>query len=119
VVIRLKDRDTDDVLIDLMKPRDLYRQTFKNTQELTEGKQTYRVPSLEMALAMKFAAMISPNRAEEKKHQDAHDFIVMVKQHAELNEEVLRQLGALVYGEGGDELLEMIRKVRAGKRLII
>lgn len=119
VVIRLKDRDTDDVLIDLLKPRDLYRQTFRNTHELTEGKQIYRVPSLEMALAMKFAAMISPNRADEKKDQDAHDFIVMVKQHEELSEETLQQLGSLVYTEGGTEPLGMVRKVRAGERLIL
>jgi hypothetical protein len=53
----------------------------------------------------------------EKIHQDAHDFIVMVKENAEENAETLRALGEAVYQGGGAELLEMIRKVRAGERL--
>ena len=37
--------------------------------------QHYLIPSLEMALAMKFVPMVSPNRQDlEGKYQDAHDF---------------------------------------------
>ena len=61
--------------------------------------------------------MISPNRPMEKTHQDAHDFIVMVKKNPEEDVETLRELGEIVYSGGGAELLEMIRKVRAGERL--
>jgi hypothetical protein len=70
-----------------------------------------------MALAMKFAAMISPNRPVEKVHQDAHDFIVMVKGNPERDRETLESLGDAVYNGGGEELLEMIRKAQAGERL--
>jgi hypothetical protein len=117
VVIRLRDRDTAEVAIDLIKPRELYRQTFHHTRTVSEGEQVFRIPSLEMALAMKFAAMVSPNRAVDQVYQDAHDFIVMVKENPELDSEQLHRLGCLVYGSGGDEVLEMVRKARAGEML--
>jgi len=103
--------------IDLMKPRDLYRQTFKNAREVTEGKETYRVPSLEMALAMKFAAMVSPNRQQVKKFQDAHDFGQILLSNPELNRETLQTLCETIFGGGGAEVLEIIRKMQAGEKI--
>ena len=79
VVTRLKDPETSQIVIDLMKPTELYRAAFKHTHTVSAGKLRYRVPSLEMALAMKFAAMVSPNREDVKKIVDSHDFIVMVR----------------------------------------
>ena len=117
VVVRLRDRESGEVLVDLLKQRELYRETFKHTQTVSEAGQQYRIPSLEMALAMKFAAMISPNRPVEKVHQDAHDFIVMVKANPEGDRETLEGLGEAVYNGGGEKLLEMIRKAQAGERL--
>ena len=45
-----------------------------------------------MALAMKFAAMISLHRQDEAKHVDAHDFILMVKTNSEID---LKKLAAI------------------------
>lgn len=119
VVVRLQDRESAKVLIDVMKPRSLYRETFKHTQVASAGGQNYRIPSLQMALAMKFAAMISPNRQEAKKLKDASDFIVMVMRNADIDTEELGRLGDLVYNGGGREVCEMVRKVRAGETLIL
>ncbi len=119
VVIRFFEKDSRDVVIDLMKPRGLYRETFKHTHSVVLGGQQCRIPSLEMALTMKFAAMLSPLRQEENKHQDAHDFIAMVKANETLNHEALLQLGELVYGGGGAGLVEMVHKVRAGEKLVL
>lgn len=119
VVTRLKDPKTGQVVIDLMKPNELYRAAFKHTHTVLSGKLKYRVPSLEMALAMKFAAMVSPNREDVKKIVDSHDFIVMVRANPELDLEKLKMLGDLVYPEGGQEILELIRRVRAGETLIL
>jgi hypothetical protein len=120
VVIRLRDRETQQVVIDLMKPlQTLYRETFKHTQTVKAGKLEYRIPCLEMALTMKFDAMLSPYRDENKKHYDAGDFISMVKANPELNEDLLLQLGELVYEGGGKGILEMVRKVRAGEKLVL
>jgi hypothetical protein len=118
VVTRLKDPNTGHVVIDLMKPNNLYRAAFRHTHTVQAGKLKYRVPSLEMAVAMKFAPMTSPNRPIEDKYQDAHDLILMVKANSKIDLEILSELGDLVYPHGGSELLEMVRKVRAGEKLV-
>jgi hypothetical protein len=119
VVVRLQDRETEIVLIDLLKPRSLYRATFKHTQAVVNAGQTYRIPSLEMALAMKFAAMISPNRPEAKRLKDASDFILIVQKNSDIDSDTLTHLGELVYGGGGASICEMVQNVRTGKKLIL
>jgi hypothetical protein len=118
-VIRLCDRETGEPAIDLLKTRSIYRESFKYTVAVAAKGQPYRIPSLEMALAMKFAAMVSPNRQDEDKHQDAHDFIRIVKENPEIDAEKLTHLGEHVYGGGGADLVEMVRKVRAGEKLVL
>jgi hypothetical protein len=120
VVTRLRDRETHDVAIDVMKPlQQPYQDVFKYTHTVRSRGQTYRVPSLEMAVVMKFSAMISLYRAEEDKHQDAHDFIRMVKQNPELDEEELVELGKLLYADGGKDVLDLVCKARRGETLIV
>lgn len=119
-VIRLRERETQDVAIDVMKPlQQPYREVFRHTHSVRSGGQTYRIPSLEMALVMKFAAMTSLYRADEDKFQDAHDFIRMVKQNAELDKEKLEALGSLLYPDGGRDVRNLVRKVQAGEKLIL
>jgi len=118
VVTRLRDRDAQKILIDVMKPnQQLYRDAFKHTKTVTSEGQTFKIPSLEMALAMKFAAMISLHRQDEDKHQDAHDFIRMVKANAEIDLEKVNELGELVYPGGGKEIVEKVAQVRRGETL--
>jgi hypothetical protein len=119
VVVRLQDRDSGEVLIDLIKPRSIYRAAFKHTHAVSQAGQSYRIPALEMALATKFAAMTSPNRQDDAKHQDATDFIRMVRHNPDIDQERLTQLGELVYGGGGADICEMVRQVRAGETLIL
>jgi hypothetical protein len=116
--VRLKDKETGDIRIDVMKPvQPPHREIFKNTHEVTRKKLSYRIPSLEMALVLKFAPMISLTRADEDKHQDAHDFIRLVKQNADIDVKKLETLGDLVYNGGGKEICEKVRQVRAGEKL--
>ena len=70
-----------------------------------------------MALACKFAPMISLMRVDEKKLIDAADFIDMVKKNAEIDLETLEKLGDIVYNGGGKEIVELVRKIRAGEKL--
>jgi hypothetical protein len=117
VVARLKDRETQQVAIDVMKPnQQLYRAAFENTKTVRSEGQTYKIPSLEMALAMKFAPMVSLHREDADKYLDAHDFMHMVKSNPEIDLETLAQLGDLVYSGGGAEVLELVRKTRAGEK---
>jgi Nucleotidyl transferase AbiEii toxin, Type IV TA system len=119
VVVRLQDRESGDVLIDLIKPRSIYRAVFKHTHAVSQGAEHYRVPSLELALATKYSAMVSPNRPDDSKYQDATDFIRMVKANADIDFETLTHLGDLVYNGGGAEVCDMVQKVRAGEKLIL
>jgi hypothetical protein len=118
VVVRLRDRQTRDVAIDVMKPiQPPYRDVFRNTHTVSSGGQTFRVPSLEMAIVMKFSAMTSLYRATEDKYRDAHDFIRMVKQNPEYDRDKLAELGSLLYPDGGKDVLELARKAGAGETL--
>lgn len=118
VVVRLRDRETHDVAIDVMKPlQQPYLEVFKHTHSVTSEGVTYRVPSLEMAVLMKFTAMTSLYRAEEDRYQDAHDFILLVKKNPNLDEDKLSELGSLLYPDGGKDVVEMARKARQGEKL--
>ena len=118
VVTRLKDTKTGDVLIDVMKPvQQPRRSVFKNHVVVEEKGQRYRIPTLEMGLVLKFAPMISLTREDEDKHQDAHDFIRMVKNNVAIDVVLLAELGERIYAGGGKEVVEMVRKVRAGEKL--
>jgi hypothetical protein len=118
VVTRLRDLESAVVMIDLIKPNQpLFREILKHGHPVTSGGQTYQIPTLEAALAMKFAPMISLNRAEADRYQDAHDFMYMVSSNSEIDLAQLEKFGALVYASGGKEIVEMVRKVRNGEKL--
>ena len=118
VVTRLRDLQTGKVLIDVMKPNQpLYRDALKYTHPVASEGQKYFIPSLELALAMKFSAMISLTRADPKKLYDAGDFIRVVKANPDIDLEKLHTLGQLVYNGGGAEVVEKVRQVRAGEKM--
>ncbi|MBI2808818.1 MAG: hypothetical protein HYX68_27865 [Planctomycetes bacterium] len=118
VVVRLCDKETKEVAIDVMKPlQPPYHVIFKHAKKVTLKKASYRVPTLEMALACKFAPMISLMRVDERKLQDAADFIDIVKKNPNIDLDLLNDLGERVYNGRGAEILELIRKIRAGEKL--
>jgi hypothetical protein len=118
VVTRLRDPATRKVAIDVMKANQpLYRDALKYSCKVESEGQAYEIPSLELALAMKFAAMISLTRSDEDKLTDASDFIKMVKANDAIDLARLHTLGQLVYNGGGGEVVEKVRQVRAGEKL--
>jgi hypothetical protein len=120
VVTRLRDRGTQEVAIDLMKPvQPPYCDVFKHTHPVTLEGEHYRIPSLEMALIMKFSAMTSLYRADADKYQDAADFIRMAQANADLNTDELAALASLIYPDGGKDVLEMVRKARTGEKILL
>jgi hypothetical protein len=120
VVVRFRDAQTEEVFINVMKPlQQPYREVFKHTKSVSLKGQTYRIPTLEMAIVMKFVSMTSPYRADDDKHQDAHDFIRMIKHNPALDKVQLAQLACLIYPDAGKAILEMVRKVQAGEKLVI
>ncbi len=120
VVIRLSDPESGKVVIDIMKcVQPLHREGLQHTQPVQAEGLSYKVPSLEMALALKFGPMVSPNRVDGKKRQDAADFTLIVAAHPEIDLEQLADLGELVYPGGGKEIVELVRKIRANEKLWI
>jgi hypothetical protein len=116
VVTRFLDPTTKIPVIDLMKPNQpLFKVAFRQTVLVEEG---YRIPNLEFALACKFAAMVSPNRAVNKKYLDAADFMSMVEANASsIRLAQLRRLGERVYPGGGAEIIQLVEDAKAGRRL--
>jgi hypothetical protein len=103
-----------------MKPNQpIIHAALKHTQTVQSGRLTYKVPSLEMALALKFAPMDSLYRAELDKQQDAVDFGRIVLNNPDLDLEKMSALGELVYPGGGKEIVELVRRVRAGEQIIL
>ncbi len=113
----LRDAKTGQILIDVMKTNQpLYRAALSHTQAVKWKHQPYRIPSLELALAMKFAAMISTTRYYADRYGDAGDFIGMAQSNASIDSRKLYALGQLIYNGGGDELVVKVRQVRADER---
>jgi len=92
MVVRLRERGTEYVRVDVMKPvQQPYCEAFQAYSRWCSMARNARFPSLEMAIVMKFAAMTSVYRAVEDKYRDAHDFIRMVKNN-DVDEEKLTHL---------------------------
>ncbi len=113
-VTRFLDPGDGKPVIDLMKPEDeFYKEALRTG--IRVGK-THRVPTLEVAIASKYAAMISPNRVIEKKHLDAADFVsIVTTNYHQIDRDVLFSLGEMVKNGGGTEILKRIEDARAGK----
>lgn len=83
----------------------------------------YRVPSLAEALANKYGAMLTPNRAWEKRQQDLVDFSLMVKHSMDEGQRAiglgrLEILGEKVGPAGGrKEILRLVERVKAGNAI--
>lgn len=118
-VVRLKESASGRFRIDLLRPQAIYQHASKHTHFIMVGNEGYLVPSLEMALAMKFAAIVYPDRSMLNTYQNAHDFLLMAKGHPETYDTVLKALGDLVHPDGGTALLEMVRKAREGEAILL
>lgn len=117
-VTRFVDPTSGEAVIDLMKPVDrVYQMVFRNCVSVGDA---YHIPTLEMALVSKYAAMISSNRTGGKKHTDAGDFFEIVQRcYDDIDRTKLRKLADLVYQGGGQEILEYVEDARAGRTLRI
>lgn len=84
---------------------------------LRAKKQVVKIPTIEAAIALKFAASISPNRGDENKPIDNADLMRLIRTTPKLNEQALLALGELVYSGGGKELAAVVNDVRQGKTI--
>jgi hypothetical protein len=118
VVTRFTDPATKQVVIDVMKPtQNVFRVVFRHTIPVGD---THAIPELEMALVSKFAAMVSPNRRQDKKFVDAGDFInVVTHNRDDLDLRKLKHLAEKVYPDGGAEIMQLVDDILAGRPIQI
>jgi hypothetical protein len=97
-------------VIDLIKSYNrLFKAVPKNAHQVGSA---YRIPDLEMAIALKFAEMISSNRILKRKQQDQADLTNMVTTNREVIEfQKLRKLGELVKTGGGEQLVSFVEDI--------
>jgi hypothetical protein len=120
VVARFLDPGTKLVVLDVMKPNQaLHRVALRHTHRIETEERVYLVPGLEFALAMKFAAMVSPRRERRKKMRDATDFLTIVQVNPTIDLPKLAKLGERVYPGGGKEVLDLVRRIRDGEPLTL
>jgi hypothetical protein len=96
-------------LIDVMNPWSPFQETILKQHVLRDEQTGSRYPTVEAALASKYAALVSPNRSRDKKEYDAGDFRKIVRaNHERLNRDVLFALCNQIWEKGGEEVLKFI-----------
>ena len=109
----------DKTVVDLiLTTTPLHKRVFTEFRETRVDNFKVRVPKVEAALAMKFAAMTGHYRNFSKKHKDASDFIDIATNN-KVDFALLKELGDLVFAEGGPQVVQYVEDARAGKRLEI
>jgi len=96
-------------VIDLMLPWSTLNEAILKDKEnvLVDRETQHVIPTVEAALASKYAAIISDFRDWEKKQQDAVDFRRIARANYDrVDREYLRRLGELVWTGGGGAELE-------------
>lgn len=103
--------------IDLVKDGfPLFREVVQRCCHTLQASQhRVKVPMIEAAIALKFAAAISPNRGDENKPIDNADLLRLVRARPQLDEKLLIKLGDLVYCGGGNELVSIVTDIQKGK----
>jgi hypothetical protein len=98
-------------VIDLMLPGSPLNEAILKEKDfvVVDSQTQHVIPTVEAALASKYAAMISDLREWEKKQQDAVDFRRIARANYDrVDRERLRRLGELIWQGGGEELEEFL-----------
>ena len=98
-------------VVDLMLPWSKLNEAILRDAEyvVVDAETGHRIPTVEAALAAKYAAMISDFRDREKKEYDAGDFRRMARANYDrIQREPLRRLGEFVWEGGGAELEQFL-----------
>jgi hypothetical protein len=96
-------------VVDIMNPWSPFQETILKQHVLTDEKTGSRYPTVEAALASKYAALVSPNRSRDKKEQVAVDFRKITRaSHHLVKRDLLHSLGNQIWEKGGDEVLKFI-----------
>jgi hypothetical protein len=112
---KLKDPERIDLVKDGFP---LFREIVrKYCVTLRTRQHTVKIPTIEAAIALKFAASISPNRGDENKPIDNADLLRLIRTSPDFDNKALSALGDLIYAGGGKELVAIVEDIRSGKHV--
>jgi predicted nucleotidyltransferase len=119
-VARLLDPESPKAAIKVLKAvEDLLQTALMHTCEVEFDGVKYRIPSLETALALKFAPLVRLSRGDALWYLHAHDFISIAKMNPDIDLDQLAELGDLVYLGGGKEIVEKLGQARRGEMMTL
>ena len=118
-VTRFKDSGMEAVDVIKARPVKLFRRIVRlsRTVEIEGVEVVVAVP--EAVLAMKFKSMTTMTRGMAERMQDGADFLRVIDGVGVIDEDLLRELGELVYAGGGDEVMGYVADARAGRPLAL
>lgn len=97
-------------VIDLMHPWSPFQELILKDYVVVDDKTSHRLPTLEAAMASKYAAIVSPYRDREKKDYDAGDFRRLARANQDhLRTDDLRRLAGLIWEGGADEIERFVK----------
>lgn len=117
-------RDPEDVdgdgtprpVIDIMLPWGEYQETILAQHVVIDERTGDRIPTIEAAIVLKYAAIISPHREIENREYDSGDLRRLVKaNHSEIDHAVAEQLAGLVWEHGANDIRRFIERALAGQ----
>ena len=117
VTFDTKKNVVDPERIDLIKDVfPLFREVVSQySTRLREDIHSVKIPTIEAAIALKFAASISPNRSDENKPINNADLLKLIKSTAKIDKKALMTLGELIYTGSGKELISVVNDMKSGK----
>jgi hypothetical protein len=96
-------------VVDIMLPWGTFQRTILSKFVIVDKETGSRYPTVEAALVAKYAALVSPNRSQEKKSYDAGDFRRIVRaNHQRVDKKILSELADQVWEKGGEEILRFL-----------
>ena len=97
-------------VVDLMQPWSPFQELILKEYVTVDEQTGHRLPTVEAALASKYAAIVSPFRDREKKEYDAGDFRRLVRANRDqIRDDDLRRLAGLIWEGGADEIEKFLK----------
>jgi len=114
----LRDRETQDGNINLIRPKQpVFRVASEHTHRVDADGYSYKIPTLEMAIVMKWVSMRAPDREYPDRYQDAHDFLRMIAANDYIDLKKLEEVGHLDYLSCGQQVVQDVWRIQAGEKL--
>lgn len=117
VVIRLFANGAE--AVDVIQPTSapLFKRILSLKRTIKLGQTPAVIPIAEAVVALKFQSMVSLTRKMTDRVQDAVDLARIAIEVPELDLEMVKELGDVVFTGGGKELLKHMADARVGKRI--